>query len=81
MLVEVVGVEVNEGRVVVGVIMVNECVVLLEGVIVVVCMVEERKVGRVLIEMLVSEDWVVDENVEVVGFVLKLVRVVVEDRL
>ena len=81
LFVQVVGVEVNQATVLVGLIILNQCLVFFEGVILVVCILEQSKLGSLFIEIFLSQHTVVDENLQVVPFLFKFLTVVLEDRL
>ena len=81
LLVQVVGVEVNQTAVLVGLIILNQCLVFFESVILVVCILEQSKLGSLFIEIFLSQHTVVDENLQVVPFLFKFLTVVLEDRL
>ena len=81
LFVQVVGVEVNQATVLVGLIILDQCLVFFESVILVVCILEQSKLGSFLIEIFLSQHTVVDENLQVVPFLFKFLTVVLEDRL
>ena len=81
LFVQVVGVEVNQATVLVGLVVLDQCLVFFEGVILVVCILEQSKLGSLFIEIFLSQHTIVDENLQVVPFLFKFLTVVLEDRL
>ena len=77
----IVGVEINQVAILIGLVVLNQRLVLLESKVLSLNIFQKCEVLGALVEIFLREHSVVDEDLEIIPFLFKLLAVLLEDRV
>ncbi len=80
LLLLVVGIEIYQVAILIGLVVLDQGLVLLESEVLALYILQESEVLGTLVEVFLREHTVVDEDLEVIPFLLELLAVLLEDR-